>query len=78
MVTCIEDIPIEIWLSIFSYLEAHDLFRAFINLNNYFQQLINSRHLLYNVQFNKNDYSSLISIIYCSSNSILHRIISLV
>jgi hypothetical protein len=77
MVTCIEDIPIEIWLLIFSYLEAHDIFYAFTNLNNYFQQLINSHHLFYNVQFNKNDYSSLISILYCSSSSILDRIISL-
>jgi hypothetical protein len=77
MITCIEDIPIEIWLSIFSYLEAHDLFRAFTNLNNYFHQLMTSHHLLYNVQFNKNDYSSLISIVHCSSNAILNRIISL-
>lgn len=77
MATNIEDIPVELWFSIFSYLEAHDLLRAFINLNYYFQQLITSRQLLYNIQFNKHNYSSLISIIYCSSNSILSQINSL-
>jgi hypothetical protein len=73
MVTCIEDLPIEIWLLIFSYFEAHDLFRAFTNLNNYFHQLLTSNHLWYNIQFKKKNYSN----IYCSSNTILNRIISL-
>ncbi|CAF1392876.1 unnamed protein product [Rotaria sp. Silwood1] len=78
MVTHIEHLPNELWFSIFSYLEAHDLFRAFINLNNYFDELISSRHLLYNVQFNKNDdHSRFISITYCSSTEIFNRIISL-
>ncbi|CAF4184650.1 unnamed protein product [Rotaria sp. Silwood2] len=77
MVTHIEYLSNELWFSIFSYLEAHDLFRAFINLNNYFNELIASRHLLYNVQFNKNDHSSFISIIHCTSPEILNRIISL-
>jgi hypothetical protein len=76
-VTRVECLPVEVWLFIFSYLEAHDLFRAFTNLNNYFRQLLYSRHVLYNVQFNKDDYSSFISIIHCSSNEILNRIISL-
>lgn len=68
---------IEIWFSIFDYLEVHDLFHAFTNLNTYFQQLITSQHLSYNIQFKKNKYSSLISIIYCSSNTVLNQIISL-
>ncbi|CAF1305919.1 unnamed protein product [Rotaria sordida] len=77
MVTLIEHLPNELCFIILSYLEAHDLFSAFINLNNYFNQLIASRHLLYKVQFNKNGHSSFISITHCTSNEILNRIISL-
>jgi hypothetical protein len=77
LVARVEHLPVELWLKIFSYLEAHDLFRAFTNLNNYFRQLLASHYVLYNVKFNKDDYSSFISLIHCSSNVILNRIISL-
>ncbi|CAF3078725.1 unnamed protein product [Rotaria socialis] len=45
-----EHLPIELWLSIFSYIEVHELFQAFYNLNNYFDKLFTSKHLLLYVQ----------------------------
>ena len=45
MVSSIEQLPIELWIQIFSYLEAHDLVQAFSNLNVHFQRLISSNHL---------------------------------
>lgn len=78
MTTLIEDLPIELWISIFSYLEAHDLLRAFTNLNTYFDRLIVSDHLLLNVQIGKSDHNPLdYSIQSYWPDSILHRIISL-
>ncbi|CAM4778357.1 unnamed protein product [Rotaria magnacalcarata] len=46
----VEHLPIELWLSIFSYIEVHELFQAFYNLNNYFDKLFTSKHLLLYVQ----------------------------
>ncbi|CAF1464129.1 unnamed protein product [Rotaria sordida] len=78
MKTSIEQLPVELWISIFSYFEAHDLFQAFTNLNNYFDQLIASDYLLFNVRLGKSDHNPLeYSIQPYWSNSILNRIISL-
>jgi hypothetical protein len=53
-----EQLPIEIWLSIFSHLEAQELFRSFTILNSYFDQLVNCIYLKFNIQFTKtkNEY----------------------
>ena len=53
MVTCLEDLPVELWISIFSYLEAHDLLQAFSNLNYYFDQIISSNYILFHVRLGK-------------------------
>lgn len=78
MKTSIEHLPVELWISIFSYLEAHDLIKAFTNLNYYFDQLIASDYLLFNVKLGKIDHNPLeYSIKPYWSDSILTRIISL-
>ncbi|CAF3839142.1 unnamed protein product [Rotaria sp. Silwood1] len=51
----IEHLPVEILLLIFSYLEAYDLFQAFGNLNNYFNQLLASDSLSLNIELKHND-----------------------
>jgi hypothetical protein len=78
MNTSIEDLPVELWISIFSYFEAHELLQAFSNLNNHFNQLIASDYLLFNVRLGKSnqnpfDYSTQ----PYWSHSILNRIHSL-
>jgi hypothetical protein len=50
MKTCIEHLPIELWIEIFSYLEAHILLQAFTNLNHHFDQLLTSDYVLFNVR----------------------------
>ncbi|CAF4703449.1 unnamed protein product [Rotaria sp. Silwood2] len=78
MKTSIEHLPVELWISIFSYLEAHDLFQAFTDLNNYFDKLIASDYLLFHVRLGKSDHNPLeYSIRPYWSDSILNRIISL-
>jgi uncharacterized protein YsxB (DUF464 family) len=78
MKTSIEQLPVELWISIFSYLEAHDLLQAFTNLNNYFNQLIASNYLLFHVELGKNDHNPLeYSIKPYWPDSILNRIISI-
>lgn len=78
MSTCIEQLPVELWISIFSYFEAHDLFKAFANLNHYFNQLIDSDYLLFRVRLGKSNQNPFE---YSSKpywpNSILNRIVSL-
>ena len=59
MKTCIEHLPIELWIEIFSYLEAHTLLQAFTNLNHYFDQLIASDHLFFNVLLGKTNRKSI-------------------
>jgi hypothetical protein len=44
-----------LWLSIFSYFEAHDLFHAFNNLNTYFNQILASSHLSFYLNLKKDD-----------------------
>jgi len=74
----IEDLPVELWISIFSYLEAHDLLQAFINLNHYFNQLIASDYLLFHVQLGKSNHNPLEYFIKPYwPDSILNRIINL-
>ncbi len=78
MKTSIEDLPVELWISIFSYLEAHDLLQAFTNLNRHFDQLIASDYLLFHVRLGKNARNPLeYSIKPYWSPSILNRIVSL-
>ena len=53
MKTCAEQLPIEIWISIFQHFEIHDLLYAFNNLNRYFNEILSSDHLLLHVQLEK-------------------------
>ena len=53
MKTCIEQLPIELWIEIFSHLEGHLLLEAFANLNPYFDRLLASDHLLFHVRLGK-------------------------
>lgn len=55
MKTSIEQFPIELWISTFSYLETHYLFQAFGNLNNYFNRLLASKHISFWTELRKND-----------------------
>ena len=41
----VEQLPVEICLSIFAYFEVHELIQSFSNLNHYFNCLIASEHL---------------------------------
>lgn len=78
MQTSIEDLPVELWISIFSYFEAHELLRAFTDLNRYFDQLIASDYLLFAVRLGKWDQNPLeYSIKPYWSHSILNCIVSL-
>jgi hypothetical protein len=78
MKTSIEHLPIELWMEIFSYLEAHLLLQAFANLNHYFDQLLASDYVLFNVRLGKSDKNPLeYSIQPYWSESILNRVISL-
>lgn len=78
MTTSIEHLPIELWIQIFSYLEAHVILQAFINLNHYFDRLIASDYLLFNVQLgNINENPLVYSIQPYWSEKILNRIISI-
>ena len=78
MKTCVERIPTELWISIFSYLEVHDFFHAFNNLNNHFDYLLKSNHLQFNVIFKRIDkkYRRRPNIVV-SDDSILNRTINL-
>jgi len=55
MITHAEQFPIEIWLTIFRYLETHDLFQAFQNLNSSFNQILSSNHLSFYLQLREID-----------------------
>lgn len=78
MITTIECLPTELWMDIFSYLEAHQLLRAFADLNHHFDQMLASEHVLFHGHFDK-----------CNRNpheytdqpywpvSVLHRVVSL-
>ncbi|CAF0793270.1 unnamed protein product [Rotaria sordida] len=78
MKTYAEHLPIELWILIFRYIEIHDLFRAFTNLNNYFNRILASNHLLFYIQLRKDDIFYKEQTIFPSwSTTILNRIISL-
>ena len=55
MKTCVEAIPLEIWFTVFQYLEAHDLFQAFQNLNSHFDQILGSTQLSLCLRWKKTD-----------------------
>ncbi|CAF4449717.1 unnamed protein product [Rotaria socialis] len=77
MKTLIKQLPAELWASIFSYLEAHDLLQVFTNLNTYFDESIASDHLLFNMRLGENDHNPFeYSIQSYWSDFILHRIVS--
>jgi hypothetical protein len=50
-----EELPPEIWLSIFTFLEGHDLVRAFSCLNSFFDSLLRSPHLQLHIRIKKNE-----------------------
>ena len=51
----VENLPPEIWLYIFFYLEGHDLIRAFSHLNLFFDSLLRSPHLQLHIRIKKNE-----------------------
>lgn len=55
MVTGIEELPLEIWLTVFQYLEVHELFQAFQKLNSHFDGILKSSHLSFHLRWNKTD-----------------------
>jgi hypothetical protein len=73
MQTNVEDLPFEIWLIVFQYLEARDIFGAFQNLNSHFNRILDSNQLSLHVRLeetpNPNDPYW--------SDSVLNRITSL-
>jgi hypothetical protein len=76
MKTRAEHLSIELWISIFNYLEIHDLFYTFTDLNRYFDQILASNHLLFYVRLKENNkYNHLPSPISFESDAILNRII---
>ena len=78
MVIRVENLPPELWISIFSYLEAHDLFKAFNKLNTYFDHLLASNHLSFHVRLTKKDNDhGLLSTTPFGSETILNRIVYL-
>ncbi|CAM4916360.1 unnamed protein product [Rotaria socialis] len=61
MPSSVEQFPIELWLKIFSYLEAHDLVKAFDNLNSYFRSILASHKLRLHVEINSKDIENTLS-----------------
>lgn len=55
MQTNAEALPLEIWLSVFQYFEAHDLLQAFQNLNQHFDQILSSTHLSFYLRWKRTD-----------------------
>lgn len=78
MYTCAEQLPIEIWLTIYQYLEAHSIFQAFQNLNYYFDQILASNHLLFYIRLKETDNNHLQnSTDSYWSDSVLNRVVCL-
>jgi hypothetical protein len=78
MKTQAEHFPNEVWLSVFSYLEAHDLFHGFANLNHRFNRLLASTYLTFYVELNKqNNYEDQHPSTTCWLDRILKRIVCL-
>jgi hypothetical protein len=55
----VKHLPFEIWRIIFQYLEAHDIFGAFQNLNSYFDRILDSNQLLFYVHLKETDNNHL-------------------
>ncbi|UJR07217.1 hypothetical protein I4U23_011505 [Adineta vaga] len=51
---CLEQLPVELLLKIFSYLEGYDLINAFANLNTFYDCLLHSPQLSIHVSLNEN------------------------
>lgn len=66
----LEQIPSEIFLTIFRYIEAHELINAFANLNSYFDSLLTSSHLRVHAIIDPND----ITLPPTTNNSLWHII----
>jgi len=49
-ITCIEDLPNEIFYEIFDYLDGCDIFRAFTSLSSRFQELLDSPSFLFKIE----------------------------
>ena len=78
MKTCAEQLPIEIWISIFQHFEIHDLLYAFNNLNRYFNEILSSDHLLLHVQLEKcEQFYRQLAFLSPWPSSILNRIVYL-
>jgi len=78
MHTCAEQLPIELWLTIFRYFEAHDLFQAFENLNHHFDQILASNYLSFYIRLKESDNNHLqYSNNSYWSDSVLNRIVCL-
>lgn len=78
MKTRAEQLPIEIWISIFHYFEIHDLFHAFADLNAYFESILASEHLSFYVHLEKCDqFYKQLAFFSPWSSSILNRMIYL-
>jgi len=45
-----EELPTEIWIELFQYLEVNDIYRAFTNLNKYFDDILACHQLLFKVK----------------------------
>jgi len=76
MTSCIEQLPFELLLIIFSYLEAHDLVNAFGNLNSYFRSLFVSSQIPVHTNINQVPSTSIWSILPLESiDSLTTRIL---
>ena len=76
MKTCAEHLPIELWISVFGYLELRDLFYAFSRLNRYFDGILASNHLSVYVRLrDDNKNNNFPSTTLLGTNAVLNRII---
>ena len=50
-----DELPLEIWFIVFQYLEAHDIFEAFWDLNSHFNRILNSNQLSFFVRLKGTD-----------------------
>ncbi|CAF3904872.1 unnamed protein product, partial [Rotaria sordida] len=55
MIPQAENLPREIWLYIFTFLEGHDVVRSFSCLNVFFDSLLHSSHLQLHIRIRQNE-----------------------
>jgi hypothetical protein len=78
MKTQAEHLPNEVWLLIFSYLEAHDLFNGFVLLNHRFKKLLTSAYLTFYLELKQqNNYDNQYDATTRWLDTILKRIVCL-